>query len=111
MHIVHFYYPEMIRYNYLFKPREKTLNTLLASDNIPRPNQFGAGFSREESGWQAGQHSGNHVGRRDTYYAPKTTRLKRNELASAGAMKSKDRNPFEPCKKLYCVIFGHSVIN
>lgn len=50
MGIVHFYYPEMICYNYLLKSCEKNLNTLLANDNIPKANQFGAVLSRQENG-------------------------------------------------------------
>lgn len=49
MCIVHFYYPEMICYNYLLKSCEKNLNTLLTNDNIPKSNQFGAGLSREKN--------------------------------------------------------------
>lgn len=49
MCIVHFYYPEMICYNYIFKSCEKNLNTLLANDNIPEPNQFDGGLFRKEN--------------------------------------------------------------
>lgn len=49
MCIVHFYYLEMICYNYLLKSCEKNLNALLTNDNIPKPNQFGTGLSREEN--------------------------------------------------------------
>lgn len=49
MCIVHFYYSEMICYNYVFKSCEKNLNTLLANDNIPKPNQFDGGLFREEN--------------------------------------------------------------
>lgn len=70
MCIVHFYYPEMICYNYLLKSCEKNLNTLLANDNIPKPNQFGVGLFREENtGQQAGQCSGKHVKSRSKYKA------------------------------------------
>lgn len=52
MRIVHFYYPEMICYNYVFKSCEKNLNTLLANDNIPEPNQFDGGLFRKENSGQ-----------------------------------------------------------
>lgn len=49
MCIVHFYYLEMICYNYVFKSCERNLNTLLANDNIPKPNQFDGSLFREEN--------------------------------------------------------------
>lgn len=71
MCIVHFYYPEMICYNYLLKSCEKNLNTLLTNDNIPKPNQFGAGLSREETSEQkTGQQSGKHDKNGDKYQVP-----------------------------------------
>lgn len=90
MCIVHFYYPEMICYNYVFKSCEKNLNTFSANDNILEPNQFdGSLFSKENSGQKQASTVVNTSGLGTNIRqlgSIKDYRLKRHKLDSAGAI-------------------------